>query len=253
LSPLEKYLVGHGFDELAAGAWAKFLDTVFDALRDAETIVKSPAYWSIYRTKQGAFLRQTEGKEFRLPAEEGLTHALYECLWKVKVRSQPGHPLRDLSIEFHSEAKLPSRKRTGKRARRTDIWARSSMYENAPEIVFEAKLINKSADIRRYLGDAGLGRFLDSKDPYTRKPLGGLLAYTIEGTREDWMQRIREEMLGPPAIALSQDQITIGAKSEKFMCNRVSRPLLQLDPIAIFHIVMKFASDPQMSTPPAAA
>jgi hypothetical protein len=131
------------------------LHAVFDALRDAEEMVRSPAYWNAYRQKDGAFLKSSRGRHAkrRLPAEEGLTHALYDCLWLVKVRTDLDHPLRDLAIEFHSEARMPSSRRTGRKARRTDIWARSCKNENAPDIVFEAKLVTEDHDIaKRYLG-----------------------------------------------------------------------------------------------------
>src|SRR5262249_51437513 len=155
------------------------------------------------------------------------------------------HPLRNLAIEFHSERRMPSRTRAGKKARRTDIWARSCKGENAPNIVFEAKLVRDDSDLRRrYLGPDGLGCFLGPNEPYTVGAVGGLCAYTIDGTAMEWSNRIVTEMNAGQAAAISQHWISIGNPSEVVLCSRVARPLLSIsEAIAIIHVIMRFTPE----------
>lgn len=57
---------------------------------------------------------------------------------------------------------MPSEQRTGKHARRTDIWIKSASGLKAPTIVMEAKRVVIAADPRdQYLGPGGLGCFTE--------------------------------------------------------------------------------------------
>lgn len=118
-------LIRKGVDELAASQWAKFLTTAFDTLRLAEAAVIEPDAWQAHVACAGALLkprREAGERNRRLPSEEGLTCALAKALWAIRVRVPIDHPLRTLEVQFHSEARMPSPRRTGQHARRTDIW-----------------------------------------------------------------------------------------------------------------------------------
>lgn len=248
MNPLEAMLVGKGIDELIASQWAKFLITAFEALRSAEATLNEPAAWALHVARKGALLnpRRTRAERGRrLPSEEGLTCGLAETLWAVRVGAQSDHDLRRLEIQFHTEARMPSRRRTGKNARRTDIWIRSALGPDAPNIVMEAKLIVTDKELReQYLGPGGLGCFTELAEPYTKGPLAGLIAYTVEDGDLPWPDRIVAAMAHGAGHTPTDMPAPGGDRGATDLWSEAERTKLGLTPIGIAHLVMRFAAVP---------
>lgn len=247
---IEDILIRNGIDEIEANIWAKFLNTVYDALRDAEKMLCSVEHWGQYRVKKGAFRKVGKGKKGhdlpRLPHEEGITDALGQCLHYIRKSAPADHPLRKLDIHFNEEGKLPSPSVIGKLARRTDIHAESYTDIKAPSIVFESKVVASEKDIsKHYLGEGGLGCFIGPSQPYTTGPVGGLISYTVAETSDKWLSRIETQMGKPPPVTHAQFKSPIGIDNETMLWSNVDRPKTQIStPIAMGHIVMKFFTDP---------
>lgn len=242
---IAEHLAELGFDALQTQLWARFASATIEALCQAEDMLNTPQRWGEYSACRGAFLKPKKyGKKRKAvspPSEEGLTDALSQCLEHIRRSAPIGHVLRELDIVFFAESKLPSKITIGKHAKRTDIRACSYLSPNAPEIIFEAKLILDQGEIReRYLGADGLGRFIRKVEPYTRGPLSGMIAYTVEGDASVWSGSIKTQLHTPPPLAIACDEVKTRSVGRSFLYSKSDREDDELPPIFTMHIVMRF-------------
>ncbi|NNM74200.1 hypothetical protein [Enterovirga aerilata] len=245
MTPLEVHLAERGFGPLQASVWARFLDAVLDALEEAVTRVRHPDYWQEHTSKNGALLKPRPGpaeQHRRLPSEEGVTCALAEQLDEYRKTVPPDHILRSLEVVFRSEARISSRRRTGKNSRRIDIKAESQIGREAPFVVFEAKLIVSLKDLSEaYLGEAGLGCFTLPPEPYPAKGVAGMLAYTVGETTEYWLTAVEDAMAAAVPVPRSQTRMRRASEGEVALWSHIDRPLLDnAEPLNVVHLVMQF-------------
>ena len=160
-------------------------------------------------------------------------------------RSLPaGHFLRLNEVEFHVEDLVQSETRAGRHSRKVDFFVYAASGIEEPEFAIEAKPLKSKADIsNRYFGDEGIGYFFATNSPYTQRPLGGMLAYAVSGTRCSWRAEIRAALSGYMPAAIQLEDVLITGKSEPLICSRHERSALSLDPIAILHLEMIFEPD----------
>ncbi|HEY1722238.1 MAG TPA: hypothetical protein VGG27_13420 [Magnetospirillaceae bacterium] len=249
MTSLREHLIAHGLDEIQAEVWENFTDAVLDAFAQAQQMLKSTPYWEQYCALKGAFLKVPKKKKKgspqpACPAEDGLTDALGQCLNYIRKAVGVDHPLRKLEVAFSVQAQIPTPFKIGRLSRRTDIKAESYCSTDAPELIFEAKLVRTDADLPRYLGTDGLGRFIDPAAPYTKGPMGVLVAYTVSDSIASWTTKILNSLNGPPALATSSAHVRVPSITETFLCSQVERPALQLSPISMLHVVTAFVTHP---------
>ena len=253
MTTLEGYLGRHGLDPVQADIWAKFLGAVLAAMDTAVAMTRDPTYWAAHVAKQGALLkprRSRAERTRRLPSEEGLTCALAENLKSLRVHALPGAPLRDVDVQFESEARVPSRTKTGKHLRRIDVRATSMNGPEAPFIVFEAKLVVDDDDIAgAYLGPEGLECFRRAEDPYPAKYVAAMVAYTVDRGFEEWSTVIEAEMADPihGAVVDVHWPHHSGLGTE-LLWTRVDREPIERPDVDVAHLVLRFEAVP--FTPP---
>jgi hypothetical protein len=248
LNSLFERLQAHGLDAIQAEIWSKFIHAIVDAIRVAEANLCELEAWSKYCQMAGAFRRARKTKKNvlpRLPAEEGLTDAIVQQLQSHRAAVPEGHFLREWEVHFEPEGHVRSERRIGKRSRRCDIRARSYRLVRAPDLIFEAKVVDSDSDIaKRYLGPDGLGCFTNPPDPYTQEPIGGLIAYTVSSDPAHWLSRIRSAFSSAPSRLLSLSTVKVGVRLEEILVAEVERTKLGLASILIINLVLTFETDP---------
>ena len=93
---------------------------------------------------------------------------------------------------------------------------------------------------RRYLAEEGIGCFFTTDSPYTRGPLGAMLAYTLNRDGRSWRAEIQAAINAyvPPVLRVAD--ALIHRASEPITFSRHARLALELEPIAILHLEMLF-------------
>ena len=90
---------------------------------------------------------------------------------------------------IHEEAPVRTRSKKGKRRPRVDLRIDSAERRPRTRFSFEAKRLRDTRSISAYLGDEGLGRFLQAK--YAKHDdWGGMLGYVQGGSPADWAAAI---------------------------------------------------------------
>ena len=248
MTALDGYLGRHGLDPVQAGIWAKFLGAVLCAMDTAVAMTRDPGYWAAHVVKEGALLRPRRSqaeRTRRLPSEEGLTCALAENLQRIRVHARPGTPLRDVDVQFESEARVPSRTKTGKHLRRIDVKATSLDGPDAPFIVFEAKLVVNDDDIpAAYLGSEGLGCFRRVDDPYPARYVAAMVAYTVDRDFERWSTTIEAEMADPAYGVVDVHWPPHSGDGTELLWTRVARDPPGEPAVDVAHLVLRFEAVP---------
>lgn len=228
-------LTARGLSSLEANVWLTFVEAALGALRKAESRLREPQAWEGFRSKKGA-MRSDGG-----PSEEGITAELGHLLKTIRKEASLTDPLRELEMSFETECLVEDTARTGRSSRRIDILIASSTGTEAPALAVEAKLLLKAGHIKsRYLAEGGIGCFRSVDSPYTRKPVGAMLAYVLQGTDEGWRDGIHEALRLSPEIAQSFEHTAFPGEQLPILCSDVSRPALGLGAIVILHLVMRF-------------
>lgn len=256
---LRELLRGHGFTPVKAELWAKFVAHVTALLQAAAAELRSPAKWDKFKLKRGALgapRRRARRKVVeRVPIEDALTSELAHIIRHLRRTVPKGHFLRLNEVEFHVEDLVDSPTRAGRYSRKIDFRIYSATGIDEPDLAIEAKPLAAEADIAgRYLAEEGIGCFFTPDSPYTRGPLGAMLAYTLSRDRCSWSAEIRAAVSAytPPVLEVA-DALIPGA-SETITFSRHERSALGLEPIAILHLNMHFEPeetlDPQQIRAP---
>jgi hypothetical protein len=245
LIALISHLEECGHNPLSADLWAKFVGAVVGALLAAETSLKSEIAWSEFCAATGAFgVPRKRGLHAKrcLPTEEGISGELAGRMNDYLRATDDDHILRKWHVTFESEGRVRSRRKKGKYAARTDIRA-CALRLGGPEFVLEAKLVDTIGEVRsRLLGPKGLGCFI-SDEPYTTSDMGGLVAYTVRGDLETWLNFIETSYALPPAVAPSTKRVMVEPNNLIAVCAPVERRLLAKS-ILMLNIVLRFDTKP---------
>ena len=209
--------------------------------------LRQPENWEKFKKKKGALSiprRNRNQKTEQVPLEYGITTELEPFLRQFR-REVPGdHFLAQHQVAFQAEYHVPSENRAGPHSKKADFYVYTQTGGNPTEIVIEAKPLVKERDIsHRYLGKDGIGCFFMKDSPYTRGPLGGILAYTINNTERSFRLEIHAALnkYNPPVCQLANAEIQ--GEPEPLTFSRHKRPELNLDPITILHFELIFPTD----------
>ncbi|MEX0694349.1 MAG: hypothetical protein WD075_07900 [Rhodospirillales bacterium] len=171
MKALEEKLVNAGMDTSSALIWSSFLTLWSVILGNAYNQLSSNSNWA-------AFKKPISGK----PHENDITVGLYHIIEELVDKANIDDPIRDFEIK--TEAPIKDANRRGSKSRRTDFKVKRRYPASiSNHLSVEAKRILTKSDIKaKYLGAEGLGCFLTKDSPYTKGPIGMLLAYTFTTT-----------------------------------------------------------------------
>ncbi len=249
MSSLLQFLRDNGLNELEADLWSQFISASIGAIRQAQSQLMSSPKWAKFATKTGAVSkpRKVQGIPglITAPLEDGITDELGHCLRRIVKAASNDDIIKLRRIHFETQPAIELPHRTGKTSRRGDIVAVSSDGADAPELVFEAKVLTAEADIANdYLGSSGIGCFTSKDAPYTEGPFGAMLAYVISETCSWWATKISLELTGPPPIGRQNRTLKVDGEAEPVVCSEFDRDA-PLGTLAVFHFVMKFEQPPR--------
>lgn len=249
---LQEILQGHGFTPVKAELWTEFVVHVTAVLRSAAAQLREPENWDAFKLKRGALgapKRRARKKVVeRIPIEDALTSELAHIIRHLRRTVPKGHFLRLNEVEFHVEDLVPSSSRAGRHSRKIDFLIYAATGVDEPELAIEAKPLVADSDILgRYLADEGIGCFFTTDSPYTRAPLGAMLAYTLNSEGRSRRAEIRAAIstYAPPVLAV--EEVHVSGEADPTTVSRHERRALGFEPIAILHFEMLFA--PEQTTP----
>lgn len=255
---LAVFLCNLGMTTFQSRIWCRMIAASVDALRQAEArlCVQWPQFIGMLGAISKAKRRRSKGGSSRtVPLEEGVTAELGGHLDDIVASAKADHPLKQLGVRFQVEKLRRSPRLTGKRSKKADIVATSNAGEGiagwkaSVELVFEAKVLDAPAGVKDYLhSEEGIGRFHRKSEPYTEEKIAAMLAYTVEGEPSEWTERIRHQMVGPPAQAKELLLLDVPGESEQALSSRHERPHRQDGDVAILHFVLKFPGAAQAAT-----
>lgn len=245
---LRELLEGYGFTPVKAELWAEFVIHVTAILRSAAARLREPENWESFKLKRGALgasKRRARRKVVeRVPIEDAITSELAHIVRHLRRTVPKGHFLRLNEVEFHVEDLVPSPSRAGRHSRKIDFLVYSATGIDEPELAIEAKPIVAQSDIAgRYLAEEGIGCFFTTDSPYTRAPLGAMLAYTLNQGGRSWGTEIRAAVSAYVPPALTVEEARISGEAGLTTISRHERRALGLEPIAILHLEMLFAPE----------
>ena len=250
---LREFLRQHGFTPVKAELWSEFVEHVLTILRTAAETLRRSENWKAFKQKRGALgvphTRKRQKVIERIPIEDAITSELAHFIRHIRRSLPTGHFLRLNEVEFHAEDLVQSEIRAGRHSRKVDFFVYAASGIDEPEFAIEAKPLVHEADIvGRYLAEEGIGCFLTADSPYTRRSLGGMLAYTLNGAGRSWRTEVRAAISEYVPAAIQLADILVAGEPELLICSRHERSALGLDPIAILHLEMIFEPDIQQDS-----
>lgn len=238
----------HGFTPVKAELWSEFIEHVLKVLRSAAKELSDPENWAAFKKKRGALgkprARRRRDIAERIPIEDAITSELAHFIRHIRRKLPSGHFLRLNEVEFHVEDLVHSETRSGRHSRKVDFFVYAASGTDGPEFAIEAKPLLGQADIvGRYLAEEGMGCFFTSDSPYTRRPLAGMLAYSINGDRRSWRTEVRASLSAYVPAVIQLNDVRVAGETDPLICSRHERSSLSLGPIAILHLEMLFEPD----------
>ena len=227
ITVLENKLMKAGMGRGVALVWGSFLNVWGGLLIKAHGELTSDAKWA-------EFVAPISGR----PHENDLTVGLYHLIEEIIDGAEIDDPIRDYEIK--TEEPIPDQTRRGSRSRRADFKIKRR-YANAKpnHLAVEAKRILAKSEIKsKFLGDEGLGCFLMQDSPYTRGPVGIMLAYTFHAIGD-----FTEDIV--TAITNESNGIEIGQRNDRgqriyIALRKYNRTSLKVSPIVIMYSSLAF-------------
>jgi len=165
-----------------------------------------------------------------------LTRAMQEA---VEDREAPGWAKNFWPSE---EVRVQEDGRRGKRRRRIDIEIVQHQAGPRPRFRFEAKRLHSSASQQEYLGNDGMGCFLDGR--YAREDdVAGMLGYIQQGSVDSHAAALQSALEGDPSMyAVVEDELwaavsIVEGLSTYRSAHRRPKPLTQ---IVLLHSLLAF-------------
>lgn len=247
-SSLKAVFRQQGFTPAKAELWARFLQHSLSVLRIAADTLVQQNHWDSFKSKRGALgkARPIKGTSAtkRIPIEDAITSELIAIGTELRISVPKNHFLREHEVIFTPEALVYSESRAGRHSRKSDIHIQSLTNADAPELRIEAKPVTSISDIRkRYLGDDGIGCFFTTDSPYTKGPLGAMLAYTISENQQSFGKEVNDALASFEPSPLQIIDVTIDDSSKVVTASSHARTALELPSITILHLEMIFPPD----------
>lgn len=191
-------------------------------------------------------------KGYKVPEETAVSEAIVEQMEVVKKEFilSSGDLNPDIAgidnLEFHAEAPRNKKTGIGRRAKPTDFrFYRSGI--GGFDLRIEAKVITKNSEVKsHYLSKEGLGRFSDSREPYTDDLVGGMVAYTMTESEKVWEERIKTD-LSLLNTSIQTFHHAVHPHTRQILFSKV--PFSHLDnpnrnEVLVFHFVLEFDCSP---------
>ena len=170
--------------------WLAFLQRALLGLTKAGEQLKNDG--AKYQAKRDWFRRKQQG----IPRETSVSRALANIF--NQMRSSQMIQGRDWGVDLTNmiaECEIPRPYDPGiaDEANPTDF--RLTVIDEELDLRIEAKTLLSDNEISgHYLGLEGLKRFEDSNNPYTIAPYGGMVAYVVDKTKEEWSKNITSRL-----------------------------------------------------------
>jgi hypothetical protein len=232
--PPEAGLIEHlgqrGLTPLQAHRWLAFVMVALDIIREAAGTVAQPAEWQ-------KLIAKACGRNIEEP---DITTELYVRMKQLQESSTIDSARRDLHINCEDPVDSPNR--AGKAARAADFVLSTLRYQSALRFVLEAKLLRKHADIKtNYLGPEGLGCFTTPDSTYTTHLMAGMLGYTRNLTKAEWLSHLRQAISEhDPKIVTGHGNIRIPIDGDEYIYCDVDRTNLNLQSLFLLHAILSF-------------
>jgi len=236
--------------------WERMLHQSLMLLSQAQQRVCSPSlqkelqeldgWWRTARTK-------LRGKTCRVPSEEAITEAL--CVEMEKIRKElivQGLRGNRRLAGLDSLAVAPDQPRNmktgiGKKSKPTDIRF-YRLNSEALDLRVEAKVLIREGDLKAsYLSKKGLQRFSDVREPYTDNEIGGMVAYAVTDSQDEWTARI-EHALQSSAPPYPTFKYQLDSLPTDTLFSRVPYTVRASirNEVLVFHFVLEFVCEPDV-------
>lgn len=241
----QRMLATHPSSNFAmAVLWQSFVDRVLELLARTEAKLQDETVWKQFAQREGWWLnarrKSAAGDHVLLPSEDAITHALEEIAKEILRDLRLADPLTD-HLDFDAQVIRPPHHRIGRKALTTDIRIKSTVVE-ALEVRIEAKLLFSPKDIQSaYLGPEGLLRFADPQAPYTDRPIGFMLGYSLQDHAPDWTSLTREGLKRISGV-IATDEVAAG--SRQYLVSDLSWGPEEWQKVSVMHLHMTYETEP---------
>ncbi|WP_145973720.1 hypothetical protein [Limimaricola cinnabarinus] len=209
--------------------------------------LKSTKTWSEFCQKRGALstpkTKSKKGSIIQIPIEDAITTELGHIVRRLRRQLPASHMLRAHEAVFEVEHQIEDSQRTGRNSKKADFLFYSQIGDGAPEIAIEAKPLTTKGDIdNRYLAGEGMGCFFTTDSPYSRAPVAGMLAYTIDFGSGSYKADI-DNALGiylPTPLHVCDVSFKFGSHVSPITYSQHDRAALNLSPVSMLHFEMVF-------------
>jgi len=173
--------------------------------------------------------------------EPAISGRLVEAINAILDSPTCPRPFHLLSV--HDDPPVSGDGRKGKRRRRVDIRIESLRPRPRARFSFEAKRLGPDHPVCLYVGEEGLGCFVNGI--YAREaPVAGMLGYVQSGTPPEWAKRIENAMARrQPNVRVVQGQewvpVTVAPGLDDTYVTGHDRPSVGR-PIHIYHTLLVF-------------
>lgn len=235
---LKALLQHHGFAPIKAQVWSEFICHALALYWEAVDQLLEANRWNDFKKKTGALgkPRKLKGRIVQIPIEDAITSEIGELAEQLRQALPAGHFLRRHDTYFKCEALVASDTRAGRHSKKVDFLVVSQLNPNSPKLAIEAKPVITTADIKnRYLAEEGLGCFFSFDSPYTKGPVGAMLAYSIDtgaGTMQSEISIALAEHK-PEPLHIHRASIPCTGPVD---CSHHDRAKWNLAPITILHL-----------------
>lgn len=245
LKDLKALLQHHGFPPIKAQVWSEFVSHALALYWEAADQLLEANRWNNFKKKAGALgkPRRLKGRVVQIPIEDAITSEIGELAEQLRKALPVNHFLRKHETHFECEALVASDTRAGRHSKTVDFRVFSQLSQNSPELTIEAKPVITAADIKnRYLAEEGLGCFFSSDSPYTKGPIGAMLAYSIDTGAGNMQSKISIALADHKPEPLHIHRISIPCTGP-IDCSYHDRVAWKLGPITILHLERCFPPD----------
>lgn len=178
--------------------------------------------------------------DFAGAQEPEITGELVRCM--KEVIEDPEAPLWMIHFDVSDDPPLNTGERLGKKRRRVDIELFRTGRGLHPRVHLEAKRLCSASSVGEYTGKDGLGLFLAGEYGFQQND-GGMLGYVQRDSASFWNMKIEAALSDRKKFDLVEGgrfSPIVMVPSLKSMHRSIHRRSKGLDPITVYHTLLKF-------------
>ncbi|SMX39386.1 hypothetical protein [Octadecabacter ascidiaceicola] len=224
---LEQWLIGQGLTPQEADLWCDFISESFDLIDDGYALLCKPNEWN-------SFLN---GCHTQSPTEPEITSGLGDRMKRLQADA-PMESSRDRLQVAYEVATLGDESH-GIRKPKADFEIRRKFEAGySAAYVIEAKPLRTPADMNsRYLGDEGIGCFLEREPPYSKDKVVGMMGYSFKN-HSSWEPLLTEKIT---AIGATKGLVQITLPSgRKCKVSEHERTAIGLPMATVTHTILDY-------------